>query len=92
MVVNGFMSLLQRTLSDDVMQLDTVINTTVMNVTRVVNTTNELIANITGQILNGFLNNVSIKELQFLPPTLMCTWIHSIYDVMVGLAPVVTVF
>lgn len=41
------------------MQLDSIINTTVMNVTRLLDTTNELISNITGQVLNGFLNNVS---------------------------------
>ena len=49
----------QSTLSSVVGQLDTVINTTVMNVTRVLNTTNELIANITGETLNGFLDEVS---------------------------------
>lgn len=45
------------TLSNDVMQLETNINTTVMNVSRVFATTEDLIANITGQALSGFLND-----------------------------------
>ena len=49
----------QATLSADVMQLETNINTTVMNVSRIFNTTQEVITNITGQALNGFLNDVS---------------------------------
>ena len=49
----------QATLTNDVVQLETNINTTVMNVSRVFTTTEDLIANITGQALNGFLNDVS---------------------------------
>ena len=58
----------QATLSNDVMQLETNINTTVMNVSRVFATTEDLIANITGQALNGFLNDVSgiFKRVLFL--------------------------
>lgn len=41
------------------MQLETNINTTVMNVSKVLTTTEGLIANITGQALNVFLNDVS---------------------------------
>ena len=41
------------------MQLETNINTTVMNVSSIFITTEDLIANITGQALNGFLNDVS---------------------------------
>lgn len=54
-----FVLLFQSSLSADVEQLSSVINTTVMNVSRILNTTNELIANITGQTLNGFLDQVS---------------------------------
>ena len=60
------------------MRLDSIINTTVMNVTRLLDTTNELISNITGQVLNGFLNNVSGNVLcegwlQVLLIRLLCT-------------------
>ena len=60
------------------MQLDLIISTTVMNVTRLLDTTNELISNITGQVLNGFLNDVSSNVLcegwlQALLTQLLCT-------------------
>lgn len=54
-----YIFIFQATLSNEVMQLETNINTTVMNVSRVFAATEDLIANITGQALSGFLNDVS---------------------------------
>ena len=56
----------QATLSNNIGQLETNINTTVMNVTRIFNTTEELIRNITRNSTNTlqeFLDEVSTGSL-----------------------------